>query len=54
MSERGILALWRFTTRHCHKVNASSMGGKMSVTRLLGMKMMRNVMTMNDISIIGA
>ena len=48
-----MFSLWRVITFHCHRVNTSSMGGKMSVTRLLGMKMMRKVMTMNDMSITG-
>ena len=53
MSERGMLSLWRVMTFHCHSVNTSSIGGKMSATRLFGMNTIRNVMTMNDMSITG-
>ena len=53
MSLRGILLLCRLITLHCHRVNTSSMGGKISCTKLLGMKMMRKLMTTKDISIMG-
>ena len=53
MSERGMLSLCRVMTFHCQRVNTSSIGGKISATRLLGMNTIRNVMTMNDMSITG-
>ena len=53
MSLLGMLSLWRVITFHCHRVKSSRMGGKMSCTTLLGMKMMRKAITMNDISMMG-
>ena len=53
MSDLGMLSLCLVMTFHCHSVNTSRMGGKIRLTRLLGMKIMRNVMTINDISIMG-
>ena len=46
MSDLGMLSLCLVMTFHCHSVNTSRMGGKSRLTRLLGMKIMRNVMTM--------
>ena len=53
LSSLGTSLLWRLMTFACHSEQTSRIGGKMKLTRLLGIKMIRNVMTRKPTSIRG-